>query len=87
MKSSKLDTLISRITPEQRDRFTAKTGHYIRDEYDVEIGAFDLEEILTFLAEEVGALFYNQGVQDGRDYIQSRFLESYEDSISLEIIE
>ena len=62
MNKSKVDKLLLTISPEQRDKFTSKTGQYLLNEYDIEVGNFDLEEILAFFAQEVGALFYNQGV-------------------------
>ena len=86
MNSSKIDKILSKLSTEQRDRFTSKTSHYIKNEYNIDIGNFDLEEILTFFIEEIGATFYNQGASDMRDFLDSSIRESIEDSAGVEIL-
>lgn len=45
---------------------------YFREELDQNIGQFDAEFLLDFFSEEMGAYYYNRGLQDARTVLESR---------------
>jgi uncharacterized protein (DUF2164 family) len=51
-----------------------------KEELDQDIGQFDAEFLLDFVAEELGAYFYNRGLYDAQAILQSR-LESVAEAI------
>ena len=84
-KKSKKTTFFTKITPQQRDRFVLNTQEFINAEYDVEVGEFDIEEIFELFLEEVGSAIYNQGSDDMKSFLSSRFNDSLDDSYTLGI--
>ena len=84
-KELKKSLFFTKITPEQRERFVLKTQEFIKAEYDFEIGEFDIEEIFESFLEEVGSAIYNQGSDDMKSFLQSRFNDSLDDSYTLGI--
>ena len=51
---------------EQRAAVVGKVQRYFADELDQEIGAIPAEMLLKFLSEEIGAFYYNQGLNDAQ---------------------
>ena len=83
-KKSKLD-FFTTITPESRDRFILQTQEFLQREYDIEVGNFDIEEIIEFALEEFGSAIYNQGSDNMKEFIRARFNDSLDDSYTLGI--
>lgn len=50
----------------QKEALIAKLQAYCLSELDVELGQFDGEFLLDFIAKEFGSAFYNQGVLDAQ---------------------
>jgi uncharacterized protein (DUF2164 family) len=50
------------------------------DRFELEMGAFEAEELLDFFARECGPLFYNQAVLDVQSVLKDRF-ESIESDL------
>ena len=58
----------------------ARIQGYFRDELDQDIGQFDAEFLLDFFSEELGAYYYNQGLQDAQTVVSSS-LENISDAL------
>ncbi len=59
----------------EKDTIVQKIQDYLNDELDVEIGQFDAEFLLDFFSKEVGAYYYNQGLQDARAVISAKLID------------
>ncbi|MEZ8093924.1 DUF2164 domain-containing protein [Photobacterium swingsii] len=60
------------LTRDQKDVLVAKLQHYFNQELDQELEQFDGEFLLDFIAKEMGAHFYNQGLYDAQAVIDRR---------------
>lgn len=81
----KVDILQTRISPDARKEFVSITQKYLKNEHDLELGDFEAEELLEFLCRAVAPVFYNQGVQDAKDFFMGRLVEITEDIVQIEI--
>lgn len=66
---------------EQTQRMAGKLQNYLRRELDVEIGDFDAEFLLEFIANELGGYYYNQGMTDALTVIEEK-MESVTDALT-----
>jgi len=57
---------------EQKSMLLNKLKTYCSDELGFELGQFDAEFLLDFIAREMGNHFYNQGLRDAQVVMQSR---------------
>jgi uncharacterized protein (DUF2164 family) len=57
---------------EQKAHIVYKIKHYFNTELDEEIGQFDAEFLLEFFGNEIGAYYYNKGLQDATEVIGSQ---------------
>ncbi|WP_444931249.1 DUF2164 domain-containing protein [Microbulbifer sp. SSSA002] len=57
-----------------------KVRGYLSEEFDLEVGSFEAEFFIDFLAKEMGAGFYNQGLHDAQVVISSK-IEDISDAI------
>lgn len=80
-----IDMLKSRIPLEHRTEFLAKLQKFLIDEYELDLGEFEAEEIFEFFCEKIGPLFYNSGILDARKFMEQRFAEATEDLVAIEI--
>ncbi|MBB3048491.1 uncharacterized protein (DUF2164 family) [Litorivivens lipolytica] len=53
-----------KFSPDETDRIVAKLKRYFEDELGQEIGAFEAEFLMEFIAKEMGPYFYNRGLMD-----------------------
>lgn len=49
-----------------------KLQSYFENELDYELGQFDADFLLDFIAKEFGAVFYNQGLYDAQTILDSK---------------
>lgn len=68
------------FSPEQKLNFTQKLQNYFENELHVELEQFDAEFLLDFIANEMGAQFYNQGLYDAQAILASK-LDDLNDAI------
>ena len=54
------------LTRREKELLTGKLQRYFADELKQELGGFDAEFLLEFLARELGAHYYNQGLRDAQ---------------------
>jgi uncharacterized protein (DUF2164 family) len=45
---------------------------HLKDELDVEVGAFEVLDLIDFLAGTLGPYFYNQGLYDAEAVVKAR---------------
>jgi len=55
-----------KFSKEEKERIVQKVKMYFNDELDQDIGGFDAEFLIDFFASEIGASFYNQGLNDAQ---------------------
>lgn len=54
----------SSFSKEELEQVVSKVKRYFNDELDQDIGSFEAEFLIDFLAEEIGSHFYNKGLND-----------------------
>jgi len=64
-----------KFSKEEKDRIVHQVKKYFNDELDQDIGGFDAEFLIDFFAGEIGAYFYNRGLNDA----QTLFTEKMEE--------
>lgn len=69
---------------EQKTVLVAKVQAYCEQQLDIEVGQFDAEFLLDFFSEEVGAFYYNQGLQDAQVVMQKRMDNIADDLYEIE---
>jgi len=76
--------IIIKFSKEEKELLIPKIKMYLKEELDTDIGNFDAEFLLDFFSEEVGAYFYNRGIQDALDMLDNRMEEVKESIYVLE---
>ena len=69
------------FTKEEKAALVGKIQLYFREELDQKIGQFDAEFLLDFFSAEVGAYYYNRGLNDAQSVLEKR-LETITEAIS-----
>jgi len=73
-----------KFSKEEKDLLIPKIKMYLKEELETDIGNFDAEFLLDFFSDEVGAYFYNRGIQDALDMLDKRMEEIKESIYVLE---
>ena len=73
-----------KFSKEEKELIIPKIKMYLNEELDFDIGNFDAEFLLDFFSEEVGSYFYNRGISDAIDMLDSRMEEVKESIYVLE---
>lgn len=68
----------------QKEAMVAKLQSYFDRELDCELGQFDAEFLLDFIAKEMGAFYYNSGLRDARAIFENRVEAIDEDLYAIE---
>lgn len=55
-----------KLSADDSARIVAKIKDYFEIEFNQEIGGFEAEFLIAFLAKEIGPHFYNQGLSDAQ---------------------
>lgn len=61
-----------KFSKEEKQQLVEKLRNYFDEEMNQELGQFDAEFLLEFVAREFGPYFYNQGLYDAQAVMQSR---------------
>lgn len=69
-----------KFSAEEKALLVDKLKRYFSEELDQDLGQFDAEFLLDFISSELGAVYYNQGLQDARLVMQAK-LEQIDDAI------
>ncbi len=68
------------FTQQEKDILARKIQMYFREELDQELGGFDAQFLLDFFTEEIGPLWYNQGLEDAKEVMDEQ-MEKFSDAI------
>jgi uncharacterized protein (DUF2164 family) len=68
------------FSKEEKAIIVRKLQIYFNEELKQELGRFDAEFLLDFVGEEIGAYFYNRGLQDAQTILASK-LDDLNDAI------
>ena len=60
------------LSKEQRERAVEKIKAYFEQELQQDIGSFEAEFLLDFLAREIGPTFYNRGLFDAQQVFNEK---------------
>jgi uncharacterized protein (DUF2164 family) len=72
---------------QQKSIIVDKIKAYFDKELHQDIGQFEAEFLLDFFAKEVGAYFYNKGIEDSNAVINSKFDEIQQALFDIELPE
>lgn len=75
---------VTKISKEKRERIVAKLQAYMEENIEFEIEQFDAEFLLQFFIDEIGVLFYNQGIIDAQAKLDRRIDDIKESIAELE---
>ncbi len=64
-----------KFSKDEADRLVSKLKTYFDEELDHEIGSFDAEFLIDFVAKEVGPFFYNRGLSDAQKLFSDKASE------------
>jgi uncharacterized protein (DUF2164 family) len=68
------------FTKQEKDEMVVKLQAYFDHELSQELGQFDAEFLLDFISKELGAYYYNRGLNDARKVIENR-VQSIDDDL------
>ena len=74
----------STFTREQTQRMARKIQHYLEQEHSIELEDFDAEFLLEFISRELGAHYYNQGINDAIAQVEAKMLDITDSVLWLE---
>jgi uncharacterized protein (DUF2164 family) len=60
------------FSDDQRARLVAKVKTYFSEALDQDIGAFDAEFLIDFIAKEIGPSIYNRGLADAHQLFNEK---------------
>lgn len=63
---SRKDSMIRRLSKEQKRYCIAQIQAFFREERDEELGMIAAERVLDFIAQDIAPNFYNLGLEDAR---------------------
>lgn len=72
------------FTAEEKAAILAHLQRYFSEELDRELGGFDAEFLLEFVADKIGPYFYNRGLYDAQSLFQQNAESIIESIYSLE---
>ncbi len=75
------------LSDSERQLATEKLQRYLLEECDVELGGFQVQFLLDFIAEQVAWQFYNQGLADAMKAMEKKIDEVSELIYELEMPE
>ena len=70
-----------KLSEQNKTELVDKLQAYFEQELEQELGQFDAEFLLDFIAKEFGKIYYNQGLYDAQAILESR-IESVVEAIS-----
>ena len=73
-------TEIIKFEKPQQELLTQKLQQYFACELNSDLGGFDAQFVLDFIAQEIGVYFYNQGLLDAQTVL-SKKIDDIQDAI------
>lgn len=71
---------IIKFAKPQQELLTQKLQQYFARELNSDLGGFDAQFLLDFIAQEIGVYFYNQGLLDAQTVL-SKKIDDIQDAI------
>ena len=68
------------LSSDEKELLVRRIQLYFTEELDQKIGQFDAEFLLDFFSKEVGAYYYNRGLQDAQAALSAK-LDDIQDAI------
>ncbi|WP_373084359.1 DUF2164 domain-containing protein [Zhongshania sp.] len=72
------------FSAEEKAMIIDKVQRYFVAELDQDIGKFDAEFLIDFFSEEVGAYFYNRGLNDAKAVLEEKLASISDDLYEIE---
>ncbi|EAQ67352.1 hypothetical protein MED121_15534 [Marinomonas sp. MED121] len=72
------------FTQAEKDNLIPKLKQYMSAEFELDLGGFEAEFLLDFIAKEFGSSFYNKGLQDAQAVVLERMEVINEEIYALE---
>ncbi|CAM4220874.1 DUF2164 domain-containing protein [Yersinia sp. 2544 StPb PI] len=72
------------FTREQTQRMARKIQDYLEQNLSIELEDFDAEFLLEFISRELGAHYYNQGINDAIAQVEAKMLDITDSVLWLE---
>ncbi|AJJ20828.1 MULTISPECIES: DUF2164 domain-containing protein [Yersinia] len=72
------------FTREQTQRMARKIQDYLEQNLSIELEDFDAEFLLEFISRELGAHYYNQGINDAITQVEAKMLDITDSVLWLE---
>ena len=69
-----------KFSKEDKGAITIKLQQYFNNELDHDLGQFEAEFLIDFISKEIGAYYYNQGLNDARLVVESK-IEAIDEAI------
>lgn len=73
-----------KFTPKQKQEILYALQRYFDDELEMELGQFDADFLLDFIIKNIGPTFYNQGVRDAQQVLESKVLDINDELYQIE---
>ena len=72
------------FSSDEKNIIIDKVQRYFVAELDQDIGKFDAEFLIDFFSEEVGAYFYNRGLNDAKAVLEAKLVSISDDLYEIE---
>lgn len=72
------------LSPEQLAELAPALQRHLAAEHDLELGGFEAQFLLGFVAEKIGPAIYNRALQDAQKVVAERFERLQDDLWQLE---
>lgn len=72
------------FSKQEKESMVLKMQKYFEHELEQDLGQFDAEFLLDFIAKEFGAYYYNRGLHDARAIFERRVSSIDEDIYAIE---
>ena len=80
MNRSRNKASVITLTPEQEREALDALKRFLEDRFELELGSFEVAEVLELFSKEIAPLYYNRAIADVQLHLKERF-ESIESDL------
>lgn len=73
MSRSRTRTPILKLSPEQEQEATHKLKRLFAERFELELGTFEVAEVLELFGREIAPYYYNRAIFDAQQLLKERF--------------
>ena len=84
MSKAKLKVPSLELEPAQNQEALQVLGRFLRERFELQLGSFEVQEVLDLFARELAPHFYNKAVSDVQALLSDRFQSIESDLWALE---